>query len=97
MHIPWDEAGCLCSVGDLFNYDAPGEEQSGVENVDHLLSNSSIHVSALSNGDGDAEQVDSHSRRLTDGGFDEDANAYCFYAREHYKKGDQVLHNSWKF
>ena len=26
MHIPWDEAGCLCLVGDLFNYDAPGME-----------------------------------------------------------------------
>ncbi|KAG4955120.1 hypothetical protein JHK87_040714 [Glycine soja] len=71
LHIPWDEAGCLCPVGDLFNYDAPGIEPSGIEDLD--------------------QQLDSHSWRLTDGGFEEDANAYCFYAREHYKKGDQVL------
>ncbi|KAK7300619.1 hypothetical protein RJT34_11467 [Clitoria ternatea] len=95
LHIPWDEAGCLCPVGDLFNYDAPGEELSGIEDVEHLTSDSSIHDTVLSNGDKnillDAEQHDSHSQRLTDGGFEEDVNAYCFYARLHYKKGDQVL------
>ncbi|KAE9466281.1 hypothetical protein C3L33_01807, partial [Rhododendron williamsianum] len=26
LHIPWDDAGCLCPVGDLFNYAAPGED-----------------------------------------------------------------------
>lgn len=87
-------------MGDLFNYDAPGVEPSGVEDVENLLSNSSIHVTALSNGCNtvmvDAEQLDSNSQRLTDGGFEQDANAYCFYARAHYKKGDQVLLNSWK-
>ncbi|KAG0454023.1 hypothetical protein HPP92_025327 [Vanilla planifolia] len=25
LHIPWDDAGCLCPVGDLFNYAAPDE------------------------------------------------------------------------
>ncbi|KAK7276174.1 hypothetical protein RIF29_17309 [Crotalaria pallida] len=87
LHIPWDEAGCLCPVGDLFNYDAPGEEPCGVEDGENLLSNSSTDVTDLV----DAEQLDSHSQRLTDGGFEQDANAYCFYARAHYKKGDQVL------
>ncbi|RZB70044.1 protein SET DOMAIN GROUP 40 isoform X2 [Glycine soja] len=95
LHIPWDEAGCLCPVGDLFNYDAPGIEPSGIEDLDRLLSNTSIPDTIVLNGDKnimvDAEQLDSHSWRLTDGGFEEDANAYCFYAREHYKKGDQVL------
>ncbi|TKY56651.1 SET DOMAIN GROUP 40 protein [Spatholobus suberectus] len=95
LHIPWDEAGCLCPVGDLFNYDAPGEEPPGIEDLEHLLSNSSIHDTILSNGDKnimvDAEQLDCHSQRLTDGGFEEDVNAYCFYARAQYKKGDQVL------
>lgn len=28
MHIDWDTAGCLCPVGDFFNYAAPGEENS---------------------------------------------------------------------
>ncbi|XP_024027484.1 protein SET DOMAIN GROUP 40 [Morus notabilis] len=71
LHVPWDEAGCLCPVGDLFNYVAPGEEDSA-----HTL---------------DLEQLDSHSQRLTDGGFEEDVVAYCFYARRHYEKGEQVL------
>jgi hypothetical protein len=83
LHIPWDEAGCLCPIGDLFNYDAPGEELSCIENV-----------TSFSNGDNsivvDEEQIDFHSQRLTDGGFEEDSNAYCFYARTNYKKGDQV-------
>ncbi|XP_029130364.1 protein SET DOMAIN GROUP 40 isoform X3 [Cajanus cajan] len=95
LHIPWDEAGCLCPVGDLFNYDAPGEEPSDVEDLEHLLSNTSIPDSIKLNVDNDimaeAEQLDPHSQRLTDGGFEEDMNAYCFYARAHYKKGDQVL------
>ncbi|OAY65229.1 Protein SET DOMAIN GROUP 40 [Ananas comosus] len=26
LHIPWDSAGCLCPVGDLFNYAAPDDE-----------------------------------------------------------------------
>ncbi|KAE9615081.1 putative histone-lysine N-methyltransferase chromatin remodeling SET family [Lupinus albus] len=95
LHVPWDEAGCLCPVGDLFNYDAPGKEPCSVGDGEDLLSNSSVHVTDMSNGGNtmmvDSEQFDSHSQRLTDGGFEEDANAYCFYARAHYKKGDQVL------
>ncbi|KAG5081187.1 hypothetical protein JHK86_005252 [Glycine max] len=30
------------------------------------------------------------TQRLTDGWFEEDVNAYCFYSRAHYKKGDQT-------
>lgn len=85
LHIPWDEAGCLCPVGDLFNYDAPGEDLSGIDDVDNFQSNGD------KNGMVDEEHIDFHSQRLTDGGFEEDANAYCFYARTNYKKGDQVL------
>lgn len=88
-------------MGDLFNYDAPGVEPSDIENLEPLLSNISIPDTILLNGDNnimvDAEQLDSHSLRLTDGGFQEDVNAYCFYARAHYKKGDQVIHKFWKF
>lgn len=88
-------------MGDLFNYDAPGEESSDIEGLEHFPSNSSIHDPNLLNGGKnimvDAEQFDSHSQRLTDGGFEEDVNAYCFYARAHYKKGDQVFNYFWKF
>ncbi|OMO50526.1 hypothetical protein CCACVL1_30386 [Corchorus capsularis] len=80
MHIPWDEAGCLCPVGDLFNYAAPGEDPNGFENADNLQNGDIIDV------------VDTqHSQRLTDGAFEERASAYCFYARKNYKKREQVL------
>ncbi|XVF71029.1 hypothetical protein PTKIN_Ptkin12aG0001900 [Pterospermum kingtungense] len=80
LHIPWDEAGCLCPVGDLFNYSAPAEDLSGFENVDNL-------PSEYAKDDLDT----SHSQRLTDGGYEEDAAAYCFYAKKNYKIGEQVL------
>ncbi|KAB5560856.1 hypothetical protein DKX38_005813 [Salix brachista] len=81
LHIPWDEAGCLCPVGDLFNYAAPGEESNDLENV-------SIGDQP---DDSTGDQPDIGSERLTDGGFDENMAAYCFYARKNYKKGNQVL------
>ena len=101
MHIPWDEAGCLCPVGDLFNYAAPGEETLDSEDVDSRMCASSFQFASLSNGDcthkSDVVQFDPHFQRLIDGGFEEDVAAYCFYARQDYKKGEQVLqalHNS---
>lgn len=33
LHIPWDDAGCLCPVGDLFNYAAPGINMEVVEDT----------------------------------------------------------------
>ncbi|XP_050226378.1 protein SET DOMAIN GROUP 40 isoform X2 [Mercurialis annua] len=63
MHIPWDEAGCLCPVGDFFNYAPPGEESNSLEEIE----------------------------RFIDAGFNEDIGAYCFYARQNYKRGEQVL------
>ncbi|XP_062150874.1 protein SET DOMAIN GROUP 40 isoform X1 [Alnus glutinosa] len=95
LHIPWDEAGCLCAVGDLFNYAAPGEETVCSEEVDSWMSAPSFQVSSLSNGDCtqtlSMEQFDAHDQRLTDGGYQEDVAAYCFYARQNYTKGEQVL------
>ncbi|PON55551.1 N-lysine methyltransferase SETD [Parasponia andersonii] len=96
LHIQWDEAGCLCPVGDLFNYAAPpGEEPSRVEDLNCKMHASSFGVNPSVDGDAtdmlDLEKLDSHSERLTDGGFEEDVAAYCFYARRHYKKGEQVL------
>ncbi|KAL5811919.1 hypothetical protein ACOSQ3_026869 [Xanthoceras sorbifolium] len=91
MHIEWDDAGCLCPVGDLFNYAAPGEEPKGFEDVKGLADDSR----SLSKGDSvdilDSEKYSANLQRLTDGWFEEDVNSYCFYARENYKKGEQVL------
>ncbi|KAB2051422.1 hypothetical protein ES319_A12G053400v1 [Gossypium barbadense] len=80
LHIPWDEAGSLCPVGDLFNYAAPTEDPDSFENVEnwqneHAKDDLDIH----------------HSQRLTDGGYEEDVAAYCFYAKKNYNVGEQVL------
>ncbi|PPS12494.1 hypothetical protein GOBAR_AA08161 [Gossypium barbadense] len=78
LHIPWDEAGSLCPVGDLFNYAAPTEDPDSFENVEnwqneHAKDDLDIH----------------HSQRLTDGGYEEDVAAYCFYAKKNYNVGEQ--------
>ncbi|EPS68203.1 hypothetical protein M569_06567, partial [Genlisea aurea] len=33
MHIPWDSAGCLCPVGDFFNYAPPQQEEDSSTSV----------------------------------------------------------------
>ncbi|KAJ4828805.1 hypothetical protein Tsubulata_010821 [Turnera subulata] len=94
MHLPWDGAGCLCPVGDLFNYAAPEEESNDLDDVESET-HTPLEGISLSNGEGahilDGEQMDAHSQRLTDGCFDEAVGAYCFYARRSYKMGEQVL------
>lgn len=97
LHVPWDDAGCLCPVGDLFNYAAPGEEMAALENSKGFVNPSMLEVESFQNGDGaenrslDAEEYDSSSGRLTDGGYEDDVQAYCFYAKKNYRKNEQVL------
>ncbi|RRT32784.1 hypothetical protein B296_00052201 [Ensete ventricosum] len=94
LHIPWDSAGCLCPVGDLFNYAAPDEDDSpemsdskpettslSIQLLEHISQEGTVH---------NAAQPDGFLQRLTDGGYDENMNSYCFYARKRYKKGEQV-------
>lgn len=82
LHVPWDSAGCLCPVGDLFNYAAPKEEYSSDA---ASLSEHNDTEGAL-----DAKQPDSYSVRLTDGGYEAETSSYCFYAKRYYRKGEQV-------
>jgi len=83
-------------VGDLFNYAAPGEEIAAVENSKGRVNGSLLKVESFHNGNGidnpsfDAEEYESSSGRLTDGGYEEDVRAYCFYAKKNYKKNEQV-------
>jgi len=97
LHISWDDAGCLCPVGDLFNYAAPDEESCsddlnsspGALQLNDVTSLKCIGTIEQP----DVEQLECYSRRLTDGGYEEDTASYCFYAREIYKKGEQVTFN----
>lgn len=85
-------------MGDLFNYAAPGEELHGSEDIDPH--NSSLNSDSSQDGIGtdelDIDRYDGQSQRLTDGEFEEDVSAYCFYARENYKRGEQVLYIAWR-
>ncbi|KAJ6792180.1 protein SET DOMAIN GROUP 40 [Iris pallida] len=95
LHVPWDDAGCLCPIGDLFNYAAPeGETYSeDLESPAESLQ-SNLFTSVKYNGSieqFDSEQPETYSLRLTDGGYEESTDSYCFYARERYRKGEQVL------
>lgn len=97
LHVPWDTAGCLCPVGDLFNYAAPGDEISAFEDSKSCLDDSLLEARSFQNEDCienlslDAEENDHGSGRLTDGGYEEDVHAYCFYAKKNYRKNEQVL------
>ncbi|XP_010252199.1 PREDICTED: protein SET DOMAIN GROUP 40 isoform X2 [Nelumbo nucifera] len=89
LHIPWDDAGCLCPVGDFFNYAAPEEAMPCSEDLVSWKEVSSLKFSYLWKFD--AKQFNAYLQRLTDGGYEEDISAYCFYARKSYKIGEQVL------
>lgn len=91
LHVPWDSAGCLCPVGDLFNYDAPGDDlntSEGPETAPRAFS--TTNQECLNSAEEAGHVAETQSERLTDGGFDGDANAYCLYARRNYQLGEQV-------
>lgn len=82
LHIAWDDAGCLCPIGDLFNYAAPNDDNSSTdEDRDDMMHQETNKML-------DQTDFDS-SEKLTDGGY-EDVNEYRLYARKRYRKGEQV-------
>ena len=100
LHVPWSTAGTLCPIGDLFNYasGAPCDESmvdlctlSDVHTRKDSFSVEMRHEIQFYDGNYDSGRVVQFTDRLTDGGYDSKAKAYRFYARENYKKGDQVL------
>lgn len=82
MHVPWDDAGCLCPVGDFFNYAAPAEEPCDHKTLGTCGNDFIVLTEGLS---------EASAQRLTDAGFDEDVGAYCFYAKKNYREEEQVL------
>ncbi|KAL2453236.1 Protein SET DOMAIN GROUP 40 [Abeliophyllum distichum] len=95
MHILWDSAGCLCPVGDFFNYAAPGEVPCHSENLNTWRNVSPLcdtSFGMVQNAEKSIEELfDANAHRLIDAGYEEEVAAYCFYARRNYRKGDQVL------
>ncbi|KAL6507622.1 hypothetical protein OROGR_023817 [Orobanche gracilis] len=88
MHIPWDTAGCLCPVGDYFNYMPPEEDPCH-------LNTANVHgvTSSFERGskeDSVEDLPDADTDRLIDAGYDESVSCYCFYAKRYYGAGEQV-------
>ncbi|XP_008805044.1 protein SET DOMAIN GROUP 40 isoform X2 [Phoenix dactylifera] len=50
LHIPWDNAGCLCPVGDLFNYAAPDAESSPDASEERYAEQPDCHSQRLTDG-----------------------------------------------
>lgn len=85
LHVAWDDAGCLCPVGDLFNYAAPDDDISSEEENREEVTKCQQKNEML-----EEVKFGRSSERLSDGGY-EDSEAYCLYARKCYTKGEQVL------
>lgn len=83
-------------MGDLFNYDAPGDDLNTSEGPESAVQTSSpqpistTEHECQNNGAEAGVVIETQSERLTDGGFEEDVNAYCLYARRNYQLGEQV-------
>eukprot|EP00850_Spirogloea_muscicola_P009122 SM000050S17047 [mRNA] locus=s50:660021:663165:+ [translate_table: standard] len=99
LYVLWDEAGALCPVGDLFNYEPPGVLGGGCPPAVAKGGQwPGTEQAAVEGGDGVAEDSGDDegwglqlSERLTDGAFEPAVDAYCFYARRDYSEGEQVL------
>lgn len=100
--MPWDEAGTLCPVGDLFNYAPPGDLYSATEQLDEQVAGdleSAEEKTALEVDDEFSCNEVTLGERLRDGGYEPDFHEYCFYARQAYEPGQQVRKRSpkrWK-
>lgn len=95
MHVSWDTAGCLCPVGDFFNYAPPDEDHHQLGESKDTDIDSFLHITSFDEGEradhSTKELVVAKTDRLTDAGYDEALASYCFYAKRNYESGDQVL------
>ncbi|KAH6764819.1 hypothetical protein C2S52_013799 [Perilla frutescens var. hirtella] len=77
MHISWDTAGCLCPVGEFFNY-APPEE--GPHQLCESKANSLLRITSCDEGqraeNSTKQPVDAKTDRLADTGYDEALASY---------------------
>eukprot|EP00898_Chlorokybus_atmophyticus_P002891 jgi/Chlat1/3602/Chrsp234S03584 len=77
VFVPFDSAGALCPVGDLFNYACPPAPCTPALN--------------WMEADGVADPSTCSAATLVDGCYDTDANVFRFYARKDYAPNEQVL------
>jgi len=111
--VPFDDAGALCPVGDLFNYAPPAGGSAAVDVIGTPLSSEALGALRSLND----PEVGAHTRTMSsrespresssppqaqaplrvesadagDGSYDARADAYVFYARRRYARGDQIM------
>ena len=83
--MPFDDAGALCPVGDMFNY-APPPPPHGHVVVGTPLEGGVGEVKANEEDEDEADAIGSG-----DGSWDEDAGEYVFRARRRYVAGEQIM------
>jgi len=113
VFVPFDDAGALCPVGDLFNYAPPAGGSAAVDVIGTPLSSEALGALRSLND----PEVGAHTRTMSsrespresssppqaqaplrvesadagDGSYDARADAYVFYARRRYARGDQIM------
>ena len=113
VFVPFDDAGALCPVGDLFNYAPPAGGSAAVDVIGTPLSSEALGALRSLND----PEVGAHTRTMSsrespresssppqaqaplrvesadagDGSYDARADAYVFYARRRYGRGDQIM------
>jgi histone-lysine N-methyltransferase SETD3 len=94
VHVPFDPAGAMCPVGDLFNYAPPPAEDEGAPDVlGSPLDPSSDERGGFERGSSfdDYSNAASNGPRFAgDGAWDEASDAYVFRARAPYRAGEQI-------
>ena len=95
VHVPFDPAGALCPVGDLFNHAPPPAEDEGAPDVlGSPLDPSSDQRGGFERDSsferGSNAASNGGPRFAGDGAWDEASDAYVFRARAPYRAGEQI-------
>ena len=94
VHVPFDPAGAMCPVGDLFNHAPPPAEDEGAPDVlGSPLDPSSEERGGFESGSSferGSNAASNGPRFAGDGAWDEASDAYVFRARAPYRAGEQI-------
>ena len=92
VHVPFDAAGALCPVGDMFNY-APPPPPHGHVVVGTPLEGGVGKGKANEEEEEKDEDEEDEADAIGsgDGSWDEDAGEYVFRARRRYVAGEQIM------
>ena len=87
VFVPFDPAGALCPVGDLFNYAPPPPAHAPTFLGTPLEGGDEEETARVPDGGDD----DASREPAGDGAWDEASGEYRFHARRAYRAGDQIM------